>query len=400
MRKRLDPDTLDRKVLTYVKAKGTTNVNRVSRQFKVKWETAQRSLSRLRAKKQVFYHPDMKLWSIWSDNQIARCFEDGQHTEKRESEGEPDVPYARFLPQLKSNVRGFVGQTTESEGFLCHPRTKGYDLPRTFIRAHIHGHYSVKVLEEGRMPQTYANSDERYSGKWYSKKMNGNMGYFGEITMQEDPVPFKVNALSTKDGSVNRFSVYVHPRYVFKQNVRNVALAEFYQQVRDVLDILERYGWKFGDIKLSGYLSMGINDRNLAANVPVNHTEFDTDPVHYDSSPGHADGVCTEAEIYDDHPTAEAEAMVMAELPMRILGMESRLESVGNRMDGIESRLTEVARIVEMNTVTSERMVSSIEGLSKLTEFNTNILLGNQVLPSDGSPDYIAKAKTGDVMYG
>ena len=393
-----DSESLDRKVLTYLKARGTTNVNRVARQFKVKWETARRSLSRLMAKGHVFYYPDMKLWSIWSDQKILRCFDDGHHTENREFSEESDVLYARFLPSLKTNVRGQVAQTIETEGFVCHPRTKGHEVSRDFIRGHIHGHYSVDVIEEGRMPQTYADSDRGYSGQWYSKKMNGNHGFFGEITLPEDPVPFKVHALSTKNGSVQRMAVYVHPRYMFIKNNERTAMAEFENQVRDVLSVLGRYGWKFGKIELKGYYSMGINDRVLAANVPTNHVESDSDIVRYDSSPGHADGVCTEAEIYADHPTAEAEVMV--QLPSRILGIEYRMQTVHERLASIESRLTNVTKIVEMNTTSTEQLVSSVEGLSRLTEFNTNVLLGNQVVPSEGTPDYIAKTTKGDVMYG
>lgn len=398
--KRIDSAALDRKILQYVKAKGTTNVNRVARQFKVKWETAERSLKRLMAKAQVFYHPDMKLWSIWADYQLSRHYSDGQTDEKREKTGDSDVLYARFIPQLKSTVRGEVAQITEKVGFVCHPRTKGYELPRSFIRGHIHGHYSVVVIEEGRMPSTFADSDLGYSGKWYSKPMNGNIGYFGEITIPDDPYPFKVQALSNKEGRIRKFSVYVHPRYIYYDKNVETASVEFVNQVRDVLDILERYGWRFGDIKQCGNYSMGINDRILASHVPTVHVENETDPVKYDSSPGKADGVCTEAEIFADHPTAEAEAAVMAELPVRILDMEDRMETVGDRLSSIETRLTDVSRIVEMNTVNTERLVSSVEGLSKLTEFNTNVLLGTQTVPTDGTPNYIAHSKKGDVMYG
>lgn len=390
---------LDHKVLAYVKAKGTVNVNRVARQFKVKWETAERSLKRLQVESGIFYHPDMKLWSIFPDGQIARYSNVSQTDENGNKTGETDVLYARFIPHLKSTVRGKVGQTIEKEGFLCHPRTRGSEVPRTFVRGHIHGHYSVEIVSEGRMPSTYADSDLGYHGKWYSKKMNGNMGYYGELSLPDDPVPFKFHVLSCKDGSLRKLAVYVHPRYIYHENNIKVAQDEFHQQVSDVLDVLARYGWDFGQIRQCGTYSMAINDRILASHVPVSHAESVTDPVKYDSSVGSSgDGVCTEAEILADHPTAEAEAEIMVNLPNRIVSIESRMADVGSRLSVIESRLTDVTRIVELNAVNTDRLVSSVEGLSKLTEFNTNVLLGQPIKAEDTR--YISDMKKEDVMYG
>lgn len=394
-----DRASLDKKILSYVKIKGTVNVNRVARSLNVKWETAERSLKRLMAKGHVFYHPDIKLWSIWADYHLTQCIEDGQHEEKRELSSENDVLYARFIPNLKSTVRGEVGQTVETEGFVCHPRTRPHEVSRNFVRGHIHGHYSVEIVEAGRMPTTYADSDLGYHGKWYSKDLNGNIGYYGELTLPDDPIQFKFHALSFKDGSLKKLAVYVHPRYIYVKGNRDTAMSEFRLQVRDVLNVLERYGWRFGNVELKGIYSMGINDRILAANVPVNHAESDADIVHYDSSPGHEDGVCTEAEIYDDHPGAEAEANVMAELPKRILTLESKMSGIDGRISKVENRLVDVTRLLEANVSNTDRLVSSVEGISRLTELNTAVLLGDRHVPIE-DPSYIAGDKKEDVMYG
>ncbi len=73
--------SFDRKVLAFVKAKGTTNTRRVASALNVKWETADRSLKRLQKKLQVFYYPDMKLWSIFNDHNTTRTFATGQTAE-------------------------------------------------------------------------------------------------------------------------------------------------------------------------------------------------------------------------------------------------------------------------------------------------------------------------------
>lgn len=392
--------SIDRKSLIFVKAKGTVNVNTLARHLNVKWETAKRSLVRLGKKGQVFYYPDMGLWSIWADAKILRHSDDSQTSENREASEKTNVLYARSLPNDRSNVRGNVGERVEKEGFVCHPKTTGKELSRFFVRGHIHGHYSVDILREGRMPSTYADSDRGFHGKWYSKPLNGNIGYFGELTIPDDPKPYSFHALSYKDGSLKKMAVYVHPRFFYYKDNAETASEEFRQQVKDITDILSEYDWKFGKVTLKGLYSVGINDPILASHVAVNHVESDDDAIHFDSSPGKADGVCTEAEIYNDHEGYQDEATLMVELPQRFIGLELKVSRLEDRMGKVESGLSSVVRILESNVDNTDRLISSVEDLSRLTEFNTTVLLGDKVVPPDEEPIGYAKDNKGDAMYG
>lgn len=398
----IDRDDLDKRILTYLKAKGTTNTFRVSQHFKIKWETADRALKRLQAQAKVFYHPDMKLWSIWADYQLTRHIDVGQQSENVEISTEGTTPMFVDFPLLTSIVRGDVAQTVEEQGFVCHPTTKAEDVSRKFVRGHLNGVYSVEILKEGRMPNTYADSDLGYKGIWYERKMTKNYGYFGELTLPEDPKVYKFHALARKDGTLKVLNVYVHPRYIFYKDNAATASSEFLQQVSDVLSVLKRYGWAFGKAKQGGTYHMALNDSFLPSRVPVDYTEKSTDILHFDSSVKDGkDGFCTEAEIYDDHSGAREEVDFYVELPQRFQRLEERVDRIENTLNNL---IGVVERLVDANERTGqavETIANAVELVAKQTELNTSILLGNIPKTDDETKkEYVAKPnKKGDVMY-
>ena len=391
-------EEFDKKVLAYFKIKGTLCPNDVAKHFKKKWETAFNSIRRLVDSEQIFYHPEMgrspSVYSIWPDHASQRYFGPSQQSEKGNETGKSTMSTFDCSPFDMSTVRGQVSQIIEKEGFLCHPSMKGKDIPRTFVRGHMHGQYYVDVETVGMMPETYIVPGTEITGGWLKRKMKGNSCYFGHVKFPEDRFPFKCHAMSNKEGDIKGLSVYPHPRYFYYKNNERTAAIEFRQQVKDVLAILEQYGWKFGSIYMKGNYSMAINDPILASHVPVSHIESSTDSVIYDSSPMTSEGGCTEAEVIADHEGAEAEVEVMVELPQRIWTMESKIDSLSKNVNGMVNLLS--TTIPHM-----ENLTKTVHDLSIATEFNTTAIFGTPHPLAQSDTPYIAKSESkGDAMYG
>ena len=399
MRKQ-DQEDMDRKVLSYIRAKGTVNVNRVAGHIQRKWETAEKSLKRLSLKGLAFYHPDMHLWSIWPDHASPRYFEDGQHTQKMEKDGKSHEYYVREFPSSESIVRGEVGQTIEKRGFLCHPSMKGSEIPRTFVRGHLHGQYLVTIKTVGQMPSTFALKDIETTGGWIAKKMNGNLCYYGHINEPSDPKTWKFHTMSDKDGNLDKLSVYVHPRYIYYKDNPEIASQEFRQQVKDVLRILECYGWEFSEIVQRGTYSMALNDPILAGHMPVNHIETESDSVIYDSSPmSSEDGGCTEAEILFNEPSDKDRMDLLVELPDRFLHLEGKAASIESRLGHLDHSIQTMTSILESTIPHMANLTQTVSDLAKATELNTSVIFGQGFSPTENRPSYISQSKE-DVMYG
>lgn len=400
-------EAFDKKVLTFFKAKGTLCPSDVARHFKKKWETAHNSILRLVEKGLIFYHPEIsrspKCYSIWpdhADNVNQRYFDDGQQVKN----GNHTVKSTNttFDSSLFDSgiVRGKPVQIVEKRGFVCHPSMKGKDVPRTFIRGHIHGQYFAEIVEVGKMPETFIIPDTEITGGWTERPMKGNQCYFGHINLPEDPKKFNIHAMANKKGELKGLSVYVHPRYIYHENNAGTAASEFRMQVKDILKVLEYYGWKFGSIVCKGTYSMAINDPILASHVPKCHVEPEGSSVLYDSSPMSADGVCTEAEILNDHPTAEAEADLMVNLPQRIWSMESTGKRLEGKIIELNSSVNAMADLLSNAIPHMDNLTKTVRDLTLVTEFNSNVLFGTTD-PLASSQPYIGKAESkGDAMYG
>lgn len=388
---------LDRRVSQLFKAKGTLCVNQISKHFQIKWETAYNSVKRLVRKGDIYYHPEMgdnpSFYSIWPDKAAPRYFSDTQIPQERESERDLTITTSVSDPLSSGIVRGDPVQIIEERGFVCYPSTKGKDVPRTFIRAHLHGQYFVDVLTVGKMHETFIIPGSGIKGGWISRMMNGNRCYYGHIIIPSDPKPFNIHAMSSKDGSIKGLSVYVHPRYIYYKDNSTTASIEFRQQVVDVTDVLKVHGWEFGAIVQKGTYSMAINDPMLASHVPTNHVETLMDAVHYDSSVKDADGVCTEAEILLTEPSDEEKSDLMVELPTRFIGLETRVSALGKTMAGMVD-------VMERAIPHMETLTKTVSDLATVTEFNSSVIFGTA--NPLGRPDqgYIAKDTKEDRMYG
>lgn len=388
---------LDRKVMALFKAKGTLCVNQISKHCQIKWETAYNSVKRLAKKGDVFYHPEMgdnpSFYSIWPDRNDPRYIPTIQRTPKREKKRDLTTSTLVSPPISSGIVRGNPVQIIEERGFVCHPSTKGKDVPRTFVRAHIHGQYFAAVKTVGKMPETFVIPHSGVTGGWIVRKMNGNNCYYGHINLVDDPKPFNIHAMTSKDGSITGLSVYVHPRYIFVEDNPVTASLEFRQQVIDITDVLKEHGWEFGEIVQKGNYSMALNDPILASHVPKNHIESNTDSVLFDSSVGNADGVCTEAEILYEKPSDEDTMKLMVELPNRFISLESRVSS-------LNKTVVQMVGVMEKTIPHMENLTKTVSDLATVTEFNSSVIFGTT--NPLGKPDqgYIAKDTKEDRMYG
>lgn len=394
--RKAEREELDRKVLALFKAKGTLCPNQVKRHFQIKWETAQKSIMRLVKNGDLFYHPEMgdspSFYSIWSDHASPRYFTDGQQS-KNGTKNRDSTTTTFVKPYSEGGiVRGTPGETIEKEGFLCHPSMKGKDVPRTFVRGHLHGQYYVKVKQAGSMPETYVVPGTEITGGWTVRKMNGNDCYFGHLKMPDDRMAFKFHLMTDKDGKFNGMSVYVHPRYFYYKNNPQTASVEFRQQVIDVITVLSNYGWVFGEIVQKGNYSMALNDPVLASHVKSDHIESETDEVLFDSSVGSADGVCTEAEVIYRQPSDAETNALLVELPSRFIGLEDRVDALGRSVNGM-------VRVLESTIPHMDNLTRTVGNLVEVTEFNSSVIFGT-AHPLGTDQSYVGKDNKEDRMYG
>lgn len=390
-------EAFDRKVLHFVRAKGTVCVNQVARHFNKKWETALGSINRLQKKGLIFYHPEMgdnpSFYSIWKDVKGAGAISDTPvqqpAVEKQESELESNEVYARLdLDWTRAEV---PSQIVEKGGFVCHPSVDKSKVPPTFVRAHMHGQYLVRILKVGVVPSTYRVPNTEIVGGWTSRLMGQakNRCYYGHMKFPEDRDKYKFHSMADKEGHLSNLSVYVHPRFIYYKGNAGTASVEFSEQVKDVLRVLEQYGWEFGEVIPKGTYSMGYNNRAYAEQMPKNHVEKDTDVVKFDSSPGSSDKGCTEAEIYHDGELSERQMDVLVEHPQRIMDLEARADSQSERITVLDHKLDKLIDVAEKNV--------------QLTELTMTVSMGgvpNAVAKGQEQEGHPVTAFREDVMYG
>ena len=389
-------EAFDKKVLHYARAKGTICANQVARHFGKKWETAQGSITRLVRKELLFYHPEMgdnpAFYSIWKDAKGKEAISDTPvpqpAVEKMEEKLESNDLYARFdLEWTRAEV---PSEIVERGGFVCHPSVNKKEVPPTFVRAHLHGQYLVKINKVGNVPATYKVPNTEIVGGWTSRIMGqaGNKCYYGHMKFPDDKEKYKFHSMADKNGNLSNLSVYVHPRFIYYKGNAGTASIEFEAQVKDVLRVLEQYGWEFGEIIPKGTYSMGYNNRAYAEQMPTQHIERESDPVKFDSSPGSSEKGCTEAEIYRKDELSDKQIEVLVEHPQRILDLEAKSDTQAERIIDLDHKLNKLIDVAEKNV--------------QLTELTMTVSMGAVPgLPlKEQSTEHPVTAFREDVMYG
>lgn len=299
----------DNRVLGVLRTLGTSTANDIARRTKRKQETARRSLDRLTEKGLVYPSKSGRItyFTLMPDGKSKRIKPAGKKNGiDNEVYAHPlqNIPFARAKTRL---------EIIPEKGFVCHPEIKGSEVGRDYIRCHFNGEYQVPIKHKGDMKSVdyLAETDIRI---WWKKHgLNTNTACICEIRIPHDPDPFILRTVSGKDGKFKNASIWVHPRYIYHVDCTQVAQAEFEQQVRDVIAILERTGWKFTDkIVRKGEPHFAINDPVLGGLVGQ-YNQSPSDPLHFDHSKG-----ISECEVYGDNPDV-IEIMVHLPILMKTL---------------------------------------------------------------------------------
>lgn len=350
-----DQDAYDQRVLELMKQYGTLTPNKLASITKRKHETARFSLNRLEEKGYIYstrsgnrtyytlmpsggnlrYRPDTR--------RLEKKMEDSNDRVTRIScysdvEGKGDQP---LFPLKRASNRFEV---IPERGFVCYPSVTGSEVSRDFIRAHVRGEYQIKIRKIGQFKTTDYIPETDTRIRWTKRGLNGNVAMHGKIQIAQEKEAFKIRTVSERNGKFTLLSVWVHGRYVYYLGKDLTAELEFVQQVKDICDILNHFGWEFkpDSIQLVGNVHYAINDTNLATRVG-RYTESDSDQVHYDQSHG-----IPEAEIYSElngYKTDPETVEIMVKLPEIVKSLTAAIMETNKQMAMLETQIVSLMGI-------------------------------------------------------
>ncbi len=357
-------------IMEYVKVHKMTTVGTIARLLKRKSETIEPRFKFL-IKRGLLYD-----YGVESGQHYYGIAPMGCHIHKKKSEpdtsekveesgteggesGIESVPYGRIWNES-------TRATTESEvryeaGFVCHPITRRQDVGIEFLRTHWNGSVTVEVTEQGTVAGRYAWKDTDATISFNNHGMSGNTSVDAKVSLPYDPDVFSVNALACKDGTIKNVRVYIHERYIYYQQSEKTAKSEFINQVHDVLSIMERLGWRFGNIRLNmRNLHRAINSQELGNIPPASYRDHDTDMVHFDRSHGVA-----EAEVYGATQDANETVEFLCNPMERINQMSEGINAIGEGMITLGKTIGAMSdvltKLMVIVTQQSEIMVKVVE---------------------------------------
>lgn len=339
-----DRDALDKTVMELANRYGSITINAVSQRLGKKWETVQSAVNRLVTKGLLYYVSETKnpkIYSVWPNEGVKRTradylasVENGNGSPvSNDGYARPTIPYRRALSP--SEVAPIVG-------FVCHPAVDRRVLPPAFLRCHWAGAWTVDVSTKGATYETYALKDEGITGGWVVRPMSGNLSLHGHVNLPDDPDQYTITGITHKDGHLGKINIRVHSRYIFYKSADQTAIAEFRAQVNDVLAVLKKQGWAFGEIHYNNnQLHRALNSVAFASALPVGHEDKPTDMVHFDRSHGTPEG-----EVYGVGEDANETSEFLAD-PM------SAINAINARLDSLVLLVDKLAHV-------SEKMTSSL----------------------------------------
>lgn len=297
---------------------GTATINDLARRLKHKHETVARAVQRLEesGKVNILKSGNTRFISLRPTPINKRVRPDSKKRgEKGETENDVYTHPSLDIPIIRAKL---CSERVPLDGFVCHPRTRGCDLSREWVRAHVNGEYQIAITKVGDFRPYNRNDDVAI--EWTTSRLNLNTAYNGKVFLKgEDLTAYSIRAVEGKGGGLRVLSIRVHPRYVFHKNHLNTAIGEFREQIKDVCRALEVHGWGFdlSSITLSGEIHTAINDPVLGSKVG-RYNQSPDDSLHFDHSHG-----LPECEVYGEDPdTVE----LMVRLPETIRSMSESLE--------------------------------------------------------------------------
>lgn len=384
-----EKEDLEKKIMDFANKHGSFCVNAISQQYDVKWETVNTSVQKLVSEGRLFViagTENPKIFTIWPSADLKRTRKTVLATlENRNRTGENDCLYAcPQVPHLRASDHDDI---RKSIGFVCHPSVKGKEVDIEYHRAHWRGSFVVEVKKQGKMLESWKLDDAPITGSWKVTPMSGNLKCNGRVHLPDDPEAFSISALTYKDGTIKRLNVYVHSRYIYYKASDRTALAEFHQQVDDILTVLGRFGWEFENIIDKGkcdQLHRAMNDIKLGTlAMKGKYEDRETDMVHFDCSHG-----TPEAEVYgaSDEANATIEFLTnplpvisairteMKELGDGVIEMSNTVKIMGSTMGNMAVTMGKVLEVLAQQS----------EILVKLTEVNGSSIPYAPASPDDG----------------
>lgn len=314
---------LDDTVYNLILSLGSCTINMLASKLKRKHETIGRACQRLEENGRV-YSEKVGARRYYTARPISHIERVRPAPEKREIKTDP---YGRGSVEFPIRRARSQVERIPTAGFVLHPLTKGADVGRDWVRAHINGEYQIKVLEVGDFKPYNKLDDDAI--EWKRGILGVNPVYRAKVYLHDtDTVPYSIRAVETTRGAIETLSVFIHPRYVYYDQHGPTAYAEFSQQVRDVCNALAVHGWRFDldSIEIKGQLHTAINDPVLGSKVG-RYNQTPGDPVHYDHSHG-----IPECEIYGDDPqTVE----LMVRLPDIIRAMSESIQALNENVNAL-----------------------------------------------------------------
>lgn len=284
----------------------------------------------------------------------------------------------RPIPGTKSPRIFEDGKTTQicnlsepsghtSKDALCTPRTTGGVRPQgKTVRAHITGAYVVRVIQAGELDRL-ADFDGYTIGGFFEPYQIGKNHittvYPGYVSVNNESV--KIHAyFNTETRQPSTLNIYPTPKNLYYKHAKAMAKEEFTTQALLVMKILINHGWKFdGNPSHNGVIHYGSIRPELLQYADRTQEEVGQ-AVHSDTSHGEP-----EIEIYDDSPTAQADLIILSELPERLRAMESTLFMATS---SIEQLGTNQAQIVNVLAQLQTTQVTIMELLTKGPEMAPN----------------------------
>lgn len=346
----------DTRVLELIKQFGTITPNKLASVTKRKHETAKASLVRLEDEGYVYSTKsgNRTYYTLMPGGKNKRIKPDVRRVENsndrvaRISYISPLSDQPPFLLHRANNRLEVIPE----RGFVCYPSVTGSEVSRDFIRTHVRGEYQVKIRKIGQFKTTDYIPETDIRIRWTKKGLNGNIAMHGKIQIPEEREAFKIRTVSQSNGKFTLLSVWVHSRYIYYLGKDLTAELEFVQQVKDICDILNHFGWEFNEdsVQLVGNVHYGINDTNLATRIG-RYAESDSDTVHYDQSHG-----IPEAEIYSEsngYKTDPETVEIMVKLPDIVKSLTTSIIETNKQIAMLETQIVNMmgiqAKTVEAN---------------------------------------------------
>lgn len=202
------------------------------------------------------------------------------------------------------------------------------DVPPSTSRVHLNGYYECDVIRIGDVCNLYSLTNDLMG--WWRKnpsKPKGRTDWYGNFRIEGRDLTF-----CHRSGDKGSETFVIWPEDVLIEGTGAIAQGSkvLLDRAEFCLKIMERYGWKFGPLRLSGrYESAHLNNPMIAR---MDRTEIDKDaPVQVDTSKK-----TPEIEVFSD-----SDNDILSFVPEHVRQLYARItyvEKIQDKIISIEER--------------------------------------------------------------